>query len=76
MYAFDETGDGFGLWEDTRDICTNTDVKIATDCELMYLHAHMGLKCDRKCEICIFSCVRLIIEKLKMDGDRQTELQK
>ena len=59
---------------DTRDICTNTDVKSATACGLMYLHAHVGLKCDRICVICICSCVRLINEKLKVDGDRQIEM--
>ena len=59
---------------DKIDICTNTDVKSVTACGLTYLHAHVGLKCDRPREICICSCVRLINEKLKMDVYRQIEM--
>ena len=59
---------------DKIDRCTNTDVKSVTVCGLTYWHTNVGLKGDRMCEICIYSCVRLAHEKLNMFVDRQIEM--
>ena len=59
---------------DRIDRCTNTYVKSVTGCGLTYLHTHVGLKGDRLCEICIYSCVRLINDKLNTEVNRQIEM--